>query len=644
MTQKKTLIDTKNAASILGVSTATVRNWIKASLLTVIPLQRIYLDRTEVEQLKKKIAQKKLTRLTGRANKSKAAAHFIPAEYFSDPNSVRPIRVIVEYAARERVPLGSLLFGISMNWLVKEGIACKPSPEALEKGDLQISNLRIREEMLSWNKELRTHGNEKEYSFLWSCPLPDERDFLGLLYQSLLSAGKKSRQGSYYTPRKIVRDIVQQCVRPHHRVLDPCCGTGQFLLEFAEVVKDPRQIQGFDSDKIAVRIARLNLLMRFREYDFEPNIFFRDVLLTTGADPCLQDGERFEVIATNPPWGFHYSGAEKKKINALYPRIQSMESYSLFLSRCIGLLEEGGRLSFLLPESILQVGIHRDIRKEILERTRILRICGLGVAFKNVFTPVIRLDLEKRRGNPEKDTVQVSFDGKEYTCAVSGWKNDEECRFTIQLDGFSSGILEKVYSKPCTTLRGKADWALGVVTGNNAQYVKSVPSEGLREIYAGKDVQRYRLSPPSRYIHFNPKAFQQVAPLERYFSPEKLIYRFVSNRLIFAYDDRQRLTLNSANVLIPRVSEYPMKLILGLFNSSLYQFLYQKKFSGVKVLRSYLEELPLPLLTRAERTAMLRLVEAVLTGSEDGLRLDSYVFSLFSLTPEEKQYVIETIK
>ncbi len=643
MSHKNMLIDTKNAASILGVSTATVRNWIKSSLLTVSDIQDSYLDRTEVELLKKRISEKKISKLTGRANKSKATTHFIPVEYLSDPNSVHPIRAIVKHASKEKIPLGKVLFIIALNWLSRKGLTTKPTLEQLRNGKFEISHCRISQEMQLWNRELPVQSPEKDYSFLLDCLLPEENDILGLLYQSLQSEGKKSRNGSYYTPYKIVQGIVNDFVKPHHKALDPCCGTGQFLLEFAERIQKPDQIYGFDVDRIAVHIARLNLLVRFREYDFEPRVFCQDMLLSGQVKRLLQEVDGFEIIATNPPWGYHFSGKQKKKLRSLYPSLRSMESYSFFLIRCIELLKTEGILSFILPESILQVGIHQDIRREILKKTQIRQINCLGSAFKNVFTPAIRLDLEKGTGTTESN-VRISSEGKEYECTPSLWRKEEACRFTVYTDDFSNGIINKIYSTEFVTLKENADWALGIVTGNNIHYLKKSPEVGFTHIYAGKDVHRYKLSPATNYIDFKPENFQQVAPLDRYFAPEKLIYRFVCNKLVMAYDAQQSLTLNSANILIPRIPDYPIKVILALFNSSLYQFLYQKKFSGVKVLRSYLEALPLPLLATSQEKEIVKKVEAVLHESGDIPGLDSYIFSLFSLTPQEEQYIIENIK
>jgi len=51
---------------------------------------------------------------------------------------------------------------------------------------------------------------------------------------------------------------------------------------------------------------------------------------------------------------------------------------------------------------------------------------------------------------------------------------------------------------------------------------------------------------------------------------KKLIYRFILRNLVFAYDDKKKLTSNIINIVIPNVSLYPIKVIAALFNSSLY--------------------------------------------------------------------------
>ena len=144
------------------------------------------------------------------------------------------------------------------------------------------------------------------------------------------------------------------------------------------------------------------------------------------------------------------------------------------------------------------------------------------------------------------------------------------------------------------------------------------------------------MNKPSCYIQFHPEIFQQVAPKEKYRAKEKLIYKFISKNLIFAYDNCKRLTLNSANILIPEIPHYPIKVIAALFNSSLYQFLFQKKFSSIKVLRSHIEEMPLPLWNKNTFYKIINLVDKAIQNQNNFQELDDYIINKFLLSEKEK--------
>ena len=169
------------------------------------------------------------------------------------------------------------------------------------------------------------------------------------------------------------------------------------MLAFSDIVESPLNIYGIDYDKTAVKIARLNILIRFKNKNFMPNIFCKNTLFDIGNDDLFsfhdnKDIKDFDVIATNPPWGVHFSKAEEKKLKNLYPQITSFESFSYFLTKSLNLLRYSGIVSFILPESILNVRTHKDIREIILKTAQIKKVIYLNRIFKNVFTPVIRLD------------------------------------------------------------------------------------------------------------------------------------------------------------------------------------------------------------------------------------------------------------
>jgi uncharacterized membrane protein YkgB len=53
------------------------------------------------------------------------------------------------------------------------------------------------------------------------------------------------------------------------------------------------------------------------------------------------------------------------------------------------------------------------------------------------------------------------------------------------------------------------------------------------------------------------------------------------------------LTLNSANIVIPKVPDYSALYIMAILNSPVMSFYYRHTYKSVKVLRSAIEDLPI---------------------------------------------------
>lgn len=134
--------------------------------------------------------------------------------------------------------------------------------------------------------------------YLLNAALPlEEPDFLGIIYQSLLNEGNKNQKGSYYTPQAIVKSLTA-ALSANSIFLDPCCGTGSFLLGAGAKICNPENIWGCDIDEIACFIAKINLIIMFKQVEFKPNIYNVDFILENNLFKT-----KFDIIATNPPWG-----------------------------------------------------------------------------------------------------------------------------------------------------------------------------------------------------------------------------------------------------------------------------------------------------------------------------------------------------
>ena len=222
------------------------------------------------------------------------------------------------------------------------------------------------------------------------------------------------------------------------------------------------------------------------------------------------------------------------------------------------------------------------------------------------------------------------------------WRMQDDDFYAIpMLDDRSEAILDKAEALRHDDL-SHSQWALGIITGNNAKVLKDRPRTGLEPIFTGKDITKYGLKKASRYIKYQRINFQQCAKDEFYRAKEKLVYKFVSSSLCFTYDNKQRLFLNSANILIPEVDGMSIKTVLAFLNSSLFNFLYAKRFNDIKILKGNLSALPFPKITAETDKQLTALVDKALKGNVEAVaEIDKVIFAMYEFDTEEIRIIQE---
>lgn len=640
---QETLLSLKQAASELNVSEATIRNWIKLELITPFNKRKNIIAQNEVIRIRNQILNGEISKLRSRANKLNSSNSFVPNEYISTQLSDILVKINA-ICQKAELSISDAMFYSTLLILLhqQEVTIIKSNNPPTTKFCFRRKNVELI--MLEWEKELSTSYNESITKQLLEgvCFNGDSYkfDLLGALYQVIMNEGNKSSKGSYFTPAFIIDDIISRYYQENDKILDPCCGSGQFLLRFAKQSKcSYENLFGIDIDKICVRIAAINLLLWYNDADFTPHIYHLNTLQDIDPNSFFDEHsflyDTFDIVATNPPWG---SVIDRYKYKNKFPQISSGESFSYFLVMSHLFAKHGGIVSFILPESILNIHIHKDIRKYILEHFNIIQITDLGKVFTGVFTKVYRLDLKKETPCPEH-LIQIQRDNNIFSQNQSVYFADSDYIFNLQYQEDVSDIINKVYAKNHLTLKNNADWALGIVTGNNDKYISKECKAGYEEIYRGKDVFPLFLGKANEYILFQPEIFQQVAPEWKYRAKEKLVYRFISKQLIFAYDNRQVLTLNSANICIPRFSGILMQTIAVLFNTQIYNFLFSFLCNTHKVLRSDLEKLPIPLDFLETNNEIHNLTRAIFAGNSSLESMDNYLFRYLEITEEQQQRI-----
>ncbi|MBR1513128.1 MAG: N-6 DNA methylase [Bacteroidales bacterium] len=454
-------------------------------------------------------------------------------------------------------------------------------------------------------------------------------DWIGFIYQSLTTEGSRILKGLYYTKPVIVSEMLSDIhVLSGERFLDPCCGSGIFLLkvEHAEL----EQLYGIDNDPLAVMIAKTNLMVKYNASTVYPQIYQMDFL--QHAASALGD-LKFDYIVTNPPWG-----TEKGKLHHS-ETIHSKEKASLFFTESFKFLNKNGIQHFLLPSSLMKIKVHADLRRFVTHETRMESIKCYRERFKGVFTDFISLKVSKK---PVFGTQNYTVTTENNTVSRKEFKprEDDFCAIPM-LNDRDEAIISKVERQRHDDL-SHSRWALGIITGNNAKVLKERPAKGLERIYTGKDIGKYRLRPASRYIKYHRPDFQQCAKDEFYRAPEKLVYKFVSSHLCFAYDNAQSLFLNSANILIPEVDGMSIKTVMAFLNSSLFNFLYVKRFGDLKILKGNLSALPFPKITEDVNAKLSALVDEALKGDVGAVEeIDKVIFDLYQFDTEETKIISE---
>ena len=546
------------------------------------------------------------SKLNSRANKKLSKKVIIPTEYFSNINNIEIVENILNLIRQLDLDIFDALYSLSINLLTKHNLIEKPHVQ----------------QTLSEYKKYRL-SNELLY-----ISLPDdEKDILGIIYQSLLSEGEKNITGTYYTTNSITINMTESLDFSHEETFfDPCCGSGAFLLALQNV--KPTQIFGADINPIAVMIAKVNLLLKYVDAEFVPQVYCYDYL-----DNYSINNDRYDYIVTNPPWGV------TNIVKSLSNTIFSKESFSLFFEKAYHQLKEKGIVRFLFPESILNVKTHKDIREFILQNGDLQQIQYYSNTFNGVTTKIIDLLHKKSARTP---FVFIKKKNATFSMPKTAFSHTQNTVFNI-LNEIDIAIVEKVKKIGIYNLADSI-WALGVVTGDNKTKLKLNPQNGFEKIYTGKEIMPYRLKPAKNYIYYDRKQLQQVAKEEYYRAKEKLVYKFISKNLVFAYDNTASLFLNSANILIPQIPNMSIKTVLAFLNSELYQYLYCTLFSEIKILKGNLIELPFINITQEQDNLISSYVQNILNGDDNYImKIQEEIYKLFDINNSQKKYIREKI-
>ena len=211
----------------------------------------------------------------------------------------------------------------------------------------------------------------------------NQADVLGRVYEYFLnqfasSEGKKG--GEFYTPRSIVRTLVEMIEPYKGRIYDPCCGSGGMFVQSSKFVQKHQgkigdlSVYGEESNPTTWKLAKMNLAIRGIDNNLGPHqgdTFAND----------LHKGERFDYILANPPFNIKRWGGDKLKEDARWKYGIPPEGNANYawIEHIISKLAPDGKAGFVLANGALSTSNKDEyaIRKAILEDDKIDAIVSL---------------------------------------------------------------------------------------------------------------------------------------------------------------------------------------------------------------------------------------------------------------------------
>ena len=266
------------------------------------------------------------------------------------------------------------------------------------------------------------------------------------------------------------------------KILEPCGGDGVFIdciIEHNEFAK----IDICELNPFAINILQ-------KKYSNFQNINIRecDTLLDDELSFNSNFGGFYDKIIANPPYGAWQDYEKRIILKKMYSDLYAKESYTLFLYRCIELLKDNGILSFIIPDTFLNLHMHKSIRKHILTKTKIKELAlfpssffpGVNFGYANLSIITLQksnnqieirnnsFEVKTNYNNVEQLNNRNEDDLKIYTFSQNEILENTDYAFLIS----DNSLVSKTINNSKLKLGDIANCVTGFYSGNDKVYLK----------------------------------------------------------------------------------------------------------------------------------------------------------------------------
>lgn len=291
--------------------------------------------------------------------------------------------------------------------------------------------------------------------------------------QLIENASAEKLRGAYYTPSKIAAFILKWGINGGHdaKILEPSCGDGVFLecigtehLKYSSVTAV--EYETIEADKArAICLPSSNVLnMDFHEF-------------------CLNTDLRFNLIVGNPPFirYQYYDEGQQKLADDIFHKVGLKRSkltnaWVTFVVGSCTLLEENGKMGFVIPSELLQVKYAQPLRRYLAETFNKINIISFeNLVFEEIQQEIVLL-LCERNGTDKHmiehievkdanalsslDPKMLRFPTKEIDFHADKWTY-------YFLEKEELDFLKKIAQSNMPKISTYADVEVGITTGSN---------------------------------------------------------------------------------------------------------------------------------------------------------------------------------
>lgn len=443
------------------------------------------------------------------------------------------------------------------------------------------------------------------------------------------------------------------------------------------------------------KTSELKKLDEFKKSNTKPFFLWR-----LNFAEVFQEKGGFDVVIGNPPYlNVELVSKNDKEYFARTYRTfyKRFDVFGLFFELGLVDLVTNGTVTFIIPQQIFNNLSYKKLRDLMLNNKWLHEVLYLGdKIFEAANNDVCVLFLRKPAVNNIRLVNAIDYNDWSVAEVPTNYFEKFNNIISFSADSFAECIFDKIFDVKHEKVRERFDVFQGIVTGNNVAFLPTesdvhtakIERQLLHPVLLGRDFEKWLIRSRDRQILYingatDIKEFPNTESWLSKFKGDlkkrrecqrgiipwyslqwprdkqlldlspKIIVQGTRNprlklRIIATMDEMGVYGTQGVNFIVPKSESAPLYYLLGIFNSSLINYLYTTKFLNVAIKAEYLKDTPIPKADKSSEQAITSIVKEAIALknkhpekdiSDLESKLNNIVYNLYGLTKEEIEIV-----